>query len=310
MIQNKLILLFAVLALVNSYLSAQPNLNADEPIIAYLKKFHADYCKSIIDKKPEILQPYYAENIRLMPEFQKTIMNKSNALRYHKAFSSRFNVLEYSMTELEILDLGSRVVELGTFNMKLKLKNTIQEHEVKGKYLSIWEEAANNKPLVVTEAWNYSHRLEIEEELRFTEVPVFDVALSTHLPINSPISFELAALNKLSEAAIKQHDAKIWSQFYADDGMFLYSRTPIHLGRKALDEFLENHCQELPVFEVLDIRNDQIVDLRNYVIEYASHIASWRGGEYSGVGLGKDLRIWRRESDCSLKIFRHIAMYD
>jgi hypothetical protein len=46
------------------------------------------------------------------------------------------------------------------------------------------------------------------------------------------------------------------------------------------------------------------------VIEYASHIAIIRDGEYSGVGTGKNIVIWRREKGGSLKIFRGIAMYD
>jgi hypothetical protein len=113
------------------------------------------------------------------------------------------------------------------------------------------------------------------------------------------------------EATIMQHDAKIWSQFYSDDGMFLYSRHPVYKGRKALDEFLEKHVKEdMPIFEKLDIRNDQIDDLGDYVIEYASHIANWRKGEYSGINTGKDIRIWRRGVDCSLKIFRAMGMYD
>lgn len=66
----------------------------------------------------------------------------------------------------------------------------------------------------------------------------------------------------------------------------------------------------MPIFEKLDIRNDRIDDLGKYVIEYASHIAVIRNGDYSGVGTGKDIRIWRREAGGSLKIFRHMAMYD
>jgi hypothetical protein len=66
----------------------------------------------------------------------------------------------------------------------------------------------------------------------------------------------------------------------------------------------------MPIFEKLDVRNDRIDDLGNYVIEYASHIAIIRSGDFSGVSTGKDLAIWRREPNGALKIFRHITMYD
>jgi hypothetical protein len=45
----------------------------------------------------------------------------------------------------------------------------------------------------------------------------------------------------------------------------------------------------------LDIGNDRIEDLGNYVIEYASHMAMIRDRVFSGVFTGKDLAIWRRE---------------
>ena len=103
----------------------------------------------------------------------------------------------------------------------------------------------------------------------------------------------------------------IWSQFFADDGMFLYSQNPIYRGRQQLDPFIRRHAEkELPIFENLDIRNDKIIDLGNYVIEYSSHNAIFRSGDYSGTNTGKDLRVWRREENGSLKIFRQIAMYD
>jgi len=304
-------LLFAIIFVGATYAFSQSNVTADEKTVVYLKKHRSDYIQSMVNKKPEMMQSYYAENIRLMPEFQKTVGGKANALSYHKAFSDRFDIKSYSRNELEVLDLGERIVELGMFTMKMISKNTNKEYEIKGKYQNIWEKLTNNNISLVTEAWNYNHALEIEDQLRFDEVPEVNIALQAHVPINNKISFELAALNRLMEATIMQHDAKIWSQFYSNDGMFLYSRHPVYKGRKALDEFLEKHVKEdMPIFEKLDIRNDQIDDLGDYVIEYASHIANWRRGEYSGINTGKDIRIWRRDADCSLKIFRAMGMYD
>lgn len=309
--QTKLIFLLTALICGNlTYIFAQRNTKAEEETVTHLKKFRSDYIKSILEKKPEILQVYYTENIRLMVEFQKTVFGKSNVLMYHKAFSARLDTKSYDRKEFEILDLGSMVVEHGLFTMKVTSKSTGKEHELKGKYQNIWEKTESGKLSLITEGWNYDHQLDIGEQLRFEEVPVIDIALQPHVPINSHISFELAALNRLQEATISQHDAKIWSQFYADDGILFSQSHTLYEGRKAIDEYVEQHVKELPVFEKLDIRNDRIDDLGNYVIEYASHIANWRSGEYSGVGLGKDLRIWRREKNGSLKIFRHIGMYD
>ena len=281
-----------------------------EALRASLTKFRSDYIGAVLDGKPEVLSSYYADNIRLMPEYQKTILGKTNVFSYHKAFGARFLVHEYVREEREIIDLGSKVVEIGGFTMKLALRSTGKEQELVGKYLDLWEKSENGQLALITEAWNYNHQVTIADELRFENVPAVQIAFQGHLPVDSNISFELAALNRLLEVVVTQHDAKTWSRFYADDGMFIYSQHPIFVGRKALDEFLQEHCKQLPVFEHLDIRNDRIDESDGYVIEYASHIANWRNGDSSGVNTGKDIRLWRREPDGSLKLFRAMGMYD
>jgi ketosteroid isomerase-like protein len=311
MISSKVIFSIFVFACMNSVIvRAQTETKTDDKTIAYLKQFRTDYIKSMLEKKPALLQSYYTDNIRLMVEFQRTVFGKNNILMYQEAFLTGFDPKSYSKKEFEILDLGTMVVEHGLFTMKATSKKSGKEYELKGKYQNIWEKGPNGKLMLITEGWNYDHPLDIGDQLRFQQVPVVDIALHPHLPINNHISFELAALNRLQEVTISQHDAKIWSQFYADDGIIFAQRHPFYAGRQAIDEYLEQHVRELPVFEKLDIRNDRIDVSGNYVIEYASHIANWRSGEYSGIGLGKDLRIWRREKDGSLKIFRHIGMYD
>ena len=304
------LLLISFICLKTYILFAHPELQIDEKTKAFLDQFRSDYIQSILENKPELIIEHYAENIRLMPEFQKTIFNENNALAYFKAFAKRFEIQEYNREKIEILDLGSRVAELGLFTMKGKIISSNKVFELQGKYEQFWEKGDGDKLSLITEAWNYNHSVDISELLKFEEVPAVNVALQAHVPINDPISFELAALNKLMEEAIIKHDSKLWAQFYSDDGMFIYSYNPIYEGRKALDDFLEKHTDEMPIFEKLDIRNDQIDDLGDFVIEYASHTAIFKSGDYSGINTGKDLRIWRREGNGHLKIFRAMAMYD
>ncbi len=307
---NSLLLLAALVCLLATRTFARPAVSPDAQTVAYLAQFRTDYAKSVLGKKPELLAAYYADDVRLMPEFQRTILGKENALSYHQAFGARFNVEGYEKKEIETLDLGSRVVELGTFTQKMILKSTGQAHTLLGKYQHIWQKQADGRLSLITEAWNYNHQVPIAEDLRFAEVPAVQVAYQAHVPVNSNISFELAALNRLMEEAFTQHDANIAAQFFTDDGTFIYSYNPIYRGRKELDAFFEGHMREMPIFEKLDCRTDRIDVLEGYVIEYASHIAHWRNGESSGVNTGKNLRIWRREKDGSLKMFRQMAMYD
>lgn len=308
---NFLIIIIPLILINGTHSFAQNTLRANDKTVTLLKKFRTDYTRSFVNKNPELVAGYFSENIRLMPEFQKTIIGKDNTLLYHKAFSERFDVKSYNRNELEILDLGSQVMELGKLSMKITLKSTGKEYELIGTYMNIWEESNDGELKLITEAWNYDQWYdEIDQPLRFDAVPAVQMALQPHLPINSKISFELAALNKLSEVSIIQHDGKVWSMFFADDALVIPSYSPIVQGRKSLDGYYDKHAKELPIFEKLDIRNDRIDNLGDYVIEYATHVANWRNGDSSGVGTGKNIGIWRREPDCSLKLIRKMGMYD
>ena len=278
--------------------------------LATLKAFRSGYVTGALNGNLENLADYYAEDVRLMCEYNKTFLGKATASSYHKAFFSRFEVQDYTRQEIEVLDLGSRVVELGRFTLKLSLKRTGQKQQLIGKYQDIWEKSGTGGLKLLTEAWNYDHPVEMADALRFAELPAVQIALQGRVPVKDNISFELAALGLLLEKTVSQHDARLWSQFYTDDAIMIHSFAPLDNGKKAVDSFIENHVKTLPLFEKLDIRNDRIDVSGNYVVEYASHVANWRNGDSSGVSTGKNIRIWRREPDGALKIFRQIGMYD
>jgi ketosteroid isomerase-like protein len=289
----------------------QSSPKVDEKTISFLKKFRVDYSKGMIERKPVLFQAYYADNVRLMPPFQKTVLGKENSLLYHNVVASRFTIKAFERTELEILNLGTQVLETGTFTLKLSAKASGQEMVLDGKYLNLWERLANNELSLITDAWNYDQYYgEIHQALRVEDVPSVHLATQPNVLVNNNISFELAALNRLLDATVTQHDASTWVLYYCDDGILMASNSPLCSGKKSIDEYLKLHVKELPVFEELDIRNDRIDNLGTYVVEYASHIASWKNGDSSGVGMGKNIRIWRREADHSLKVFRSIGMYD
>lgn len=50
---------------------AQNLVQADVKTMAQLRRFRFGYTTSMVNKKPEALATYYADDVRLMPEFQK-----------------------------------------------------------------------------------------------------------------------------------------------------------------------------------------------------------------------------------------------
>ena len=275
---------------------------------AFIQKFNKKYIKMYTDMDFSHIKPYYNDSIRIMPEFQKTILSKENSEKYYQAFFNRFKITSYDRTVYEIIDLGSRIMEIGTFNMSFS--DATASYALKGKYANIWKKSADGKPELFTEAWNYDHSVDFSERLKFEHVPSVRMALQPHLAITDNISFELAGLNALMEHTISEKDGTLWSMFYEDAGISLHSFSPMVIGREKLDEYYRKHAEEMPVFEKLDVRTDRIDELQGYVIEYATAIANWRTNEYSGVSTSKNIRLWKRQPNGSLKIYRLIAMYD
>ncbi|WP_405207283.1 DUF4440 domain-containing protein [Aquimarina sp. LLG6339-5] len=288
---------------------AQTKMVSDNDINTSLNSFIEDSNKAMITATPEMIEGYYSDDIYLMPAFQKTLIGKENAMRYHKAFFDRFDIIEYKRKNIEALDLGSQICVLGEFTMKIRLKNGTAVEELNGKYMNIWIKQETNISLL-SEIWNYNHHTDITEQLKFDNIPGTILAYQEHLPINSNIRFEIASINHFTEEFIAQRDHTLWAQLYADDAIAFFSYKPMFKDKTTLDKFIKDHVVELPIFEKLDIRNNYINDLGDYVVNYASHIANWRNNEHSGISTGKGIKIWQRAPNGTLKIVRQISTYD
>ena len=274
---------------------------------AALDAYRAAIASAFLTGEPEAAIRPLADSVRLMPAYQKTIVGKADATTYYQAFLKRFAVSAYQRSPIEIVDLGSRVMEIGRFTMTLSRAS--ETHTFTGKYLDLWEKSPAGVKLH-TAAWNHDEMPKFAEHLRFAEVPSMHLALQARAPVTPGIPLEIAALHKLEESAIAQHDGKTWALFYADDAISLANQGTVVSGRQALDEYFDRHAKALPVFEKLDLRTHQIDDLGQYAVEYASGVVTWRVNEWSGVSLGKGVLIWRRTTGGMPQIWRSISMYD
>ena len=277
---------------------------------AALDAYRTATVRAYLDAKPDGIVRHLSETVRLLPAYQKTILGKADAATYYRAFLQRFAVSTYERQPIEVADIGQRVIEIGRFTMTVAVRGSAETHTLAGKYMDLWEKSASGKLALNTAAWNHDEYPKIADQLRFADVPAVHMALQARQPVAAGVGLELAANQKLQESVIIQHDGKTWALFYADDAILLANHGGVVSGRKALDEYTVEHAKGFPVFEKLDLRTHRIDDLGKYVVEYASGVANWRVGESSGVSLGKNILLWRRDSGGMLKIWRSISMYD
>lgn len=282
---------------------------------ATLDAFRDAQVRGYLAGDPQAMLVHLADSVRLMPGYQKTVLGKADATTYTQAFLKRFTVSAYERQVIEVMDIGARVIEIGRFTMSVAekapaAKGAAETHTLAGKYIDLWEKTSTAKLVLNTAGWNYDQLPKIADQLRFAEVPSVHMALSARVPVTAGVSLELAASNKLQESVILQHDGKTWGLFYADDAILLANHGGVVSGRKALDEYSVAHAKALPVFEDLDVRTDKIDDFGSYVVEYGTGVVTWKVDEYSGVSLGKNIRVWRRSENGVLQIWRAMSMYD
>lgn len=287
--------------------TALPHGRAAHAVIA---RFDTDYRHALLAGDPAGVADHFDGGIRLMPEFQRTMQGREAVEAYYRAFAARFAVTAYRRTPLREFDLGSHLVATGTFTQKLQRRSDGKEYELNGKYLDLWRQKAGGDAELVTQAWNYDRWFDAGDDFRFAEVRAFTAAQQPRVPADSNPRLELAAWCQLIGVAVSQHDGAVFARLFADDAVLLPNFDVVHAGRQAIDTWVATHFKELPVFEHLDIRNDRVDVLDGYLIEYASHVSSWKNGDSSGMNTGKNLRIWRREPDHALKLIVQIGAYD
>ncbi|MFD2586026.1 hypothetical protein ACFSQJ_03745 [Croceitalea marina] len=287
---------------------SQKDTAPSKEVVAFLDTFRKDYEAMYRNENFRLVQDRYGENVRLMPEFQETVLGLIPSAMYYVAFFERFEIDSYGRENIEILDLESRVVELGRFQMNIS--DIEGEYLLTGKYQNVWELTSKGTYELITEAWSYDNWVEFGDKLRFKDVPSVRMALEPHILVNDNISFEIEALNCLMEKVIMEGDTKRWSLFYSNDAMLIGGFHPIAKGRKAIENHLIELSEEEPLFEKLDVRTDGIIELDGYALEYSSTIENWRDDWSSGISTSKNIKLWKREPNGSLKIFRMINMYD
>jgi len=225
---KKLKLFICLLLLVEgNHLIAQKSIAPSIKAQEYLSDFRAKTISAMMKSSPEILEAYYSDSIRVMPELQKSLLGKNNAAAYSRAFLERFQVKNYQRSAIEISDLGSQILEIGEMSMTLVLKGTGEEFDIKGAYFDLWLEQANGDLKLLTQCWNYDqYYTDLHPHLAFHDLPGTHIALLPNINITDDLSLQITAYGRFLDAVVTEHNAVGWAQFYSDDAMLVTNYHP------------------------------------------------------------------------------------
>ena len=304
---RKLILAVSLLGSFATHAADRPSAAVASEHRDTLDAYRTAKVRAYLDGKPNGVLDHLAESVRLMPAYQKTVLGRTDAATYTRAFLKRFTVSAYDRVPIEVADLGQRVMEIGRFTMTVAMKGSAESHTLRGKYMDLWEKSAAGKLELNTAGWNHDELPKIADQLRSRTFRPFTSA-AARLPITAGVASSWPRCRNWMSRSLRSTTGRR-GRFQRGRRDPAY-RSPGGVRRKALDEYMETHAKAFPLFEKLDLRTHKIDDLGEYVIEYASGVVTWKVNEYSGVNLGKGILIWRRANGGGLQKWRSISMYD
>jgi len=253
---------------------------------------------------------HYAADSISNPDYQPRMYGPDSIARYYRVLASRQRVSAYARRTTEILPLdGENVLETGRLDLTYTLLADGVSRRHQGRYAHLWRRQPDGPLKLKAEVWGYFERIENPASYSLGERGAADRAAP---PGDPAVEAELSRLNVLDAEAVKTYDAAAKIARYADDAIYMpYADTP-KVGIDEIRAHLVRYTEQGrgATFESVRVWNEGFEALGGYVVEYPKFEVRWRSGRDSGITSGGGLRLWRRQADGSLKMFRQIATHD
>ena len=278
--------------------------------------FNERFTEGMLTGDSSVFLGSFSQEVKVMPEYDKSFLGKNNAKIYYDALFDQIQISRYERSQMEVLDIGQRRIEIGTFQMTI-------EHGTKGKsaaegpvsipgtYFEVWDTSSKNDHKLLSQAWNYDEKVERENTLLRTSIAGgVRYAHEPIVPIKTAISYELAAKRALSVRLMQQRNTDAMAFGMADDAMYSTHETPPLIGKQAIKDYWRIYAEGWPSFDYLDTNNHQLYVHKDYVLTHNSYNMRWSTRDYSGISTGKGIALFKRNANGILQGYRTIAMHD
>jgi ketosteroid isomerase-like protein len=262
-----------------------------------------------IEKDIQRLMTHYAPHAISMPEYQATLEGAEAIRLYYTEMFNRYPTFTFDKKQQEVFVMEQHVAEIGTFTLTYGQKNAVSKVET-GKYFNIWAILPDNSLKIEAESFGYFRHVTNPLDFTIENTSAGQRLIWQASDKTKSIKLELAALNALMEKAVRNRDGSLRSDFFTTDAVFMPFADSSKVGIKNISEHLIQYNSGNVSIDSIAIYNTHYTVDDGYVIEYPRFYVEWHLPEMKGSGTGKGIRIWRREPDCSLRLFREIGLHD
>lgn len=243
---------------------------------------------------------YYSDDVISMCEYQPTMYGISDISIYYREIFQRQHIRSFQRTAEEFITLKGTVIEIGTFKKELTDADTRN-----GKYWNIWAINPDGSIKLKGEVIGYFHPVKDPQTLT---VKLQHIGQSNS---NKDVPLELRAYSALNADYVRLKDGNLRSDFYTTDAKYMPSQEPTVSGLNDIRPYMVEHSVRGNItFDSLDLFTTHYEYSPGYVLEYSEVRVKWTSATTTGRTQGKGVRIWKRQPDGSIKIFRQIGTHD
>jgi ketosteroid isomerase-like protein len=248
----------------------------------------------------------YEENAISMPEYQVTLGGRNEIENYYREIFKRQRIKTIRRQPLEFIHLENTIVVIGTYSREYAMPAVDSSITLQGKYCHVWGLQAGEYR-IKGETFGYFHPVDHPEALIIStnqQQPDED-----DMPIKVP--FELKAYNALMEKGVRARNATLRADFFTEDAVFYPFADTAIVGMNQLKPYLNAYSSRGTVtIDAVSCYTYAFENLGDYTLEYAMFKVKWSRPDVSGRTEGKGIRIWKRQEDKSLKLFREIGTHN
>lgn len=247
---------------------------------------------------------HYTPSAISMPEYQTTLSGSQEIENYYRTIFEKQHIKNIRREPKEFIHLGKTIVVIGTYKRDYEAEDSIINLD--GKYLHVWTSEASTYR-IKGEAFGYFHPVDNPKSLIIST----DQQQPDESEIQVEVPFQLKAYNALMEKGVRQRNATIRVGFFSDNAIFYPHADSAIVGMDQLKPYLTAYSNRGTItINSVTCYTYNFEKLDDYILEYDMFKVSWSRAGDAGRTEGKGIRLWKRETDGSLKLFREIGTHN
>ena len=249
---------------------------------------------------------HYTDRAISMPEYQTTLAGRNEIENYYREIFNKQLIKTMRREPQEFIHLDNTIVTIGTFQRQYKTLTKDSIITLNGKYWQVWLRESGTYR-IKGEAFGYFHPVDNPESLIISR----NQQQPDESEIQIEVPFELKAYNALMEKGVRQRNATLRVNFFTEDAIFYPFADSAVVGMDQLKPYLTAYSNRGTVtIDSVSCYTFNFEKLGDYTLEYAMFKVKWSLTDRTGKTEGKGIRIWKRQTDGSLKLFREIATHN